>query len=97
MLDFLLKQIEVDNFENNQKQTALTGKVIVFTGTLSQMTRDEAKAMAISAGAKVSASVSSKTDFVVLGENAGSKAKNALNLGIKTIDEKEFKQMLEII
>lgn len=97
LLEVLKKQIRILPYESNKRQTALTGKTVVFTGTLTQMTRDEAKALALSAGAKVSGSVSSKTDFVVLGENAGSKAKNAEKLGIKTIDEKEFKQMLEII
>ena len=97
LLDELMKYIRVLPFESNKKQSALTGKTIVFTGTLENMTRDEAKALALSAGAKVSGSVSSKTDFVVLGENAGSKEKEARKLGITIINEKDFKQMLEII
>ncbi len=97
LLEKLTRQIKILPYESNKKQTALTGKTVVFTGTLQEMTRDEAKALALSAGAKVSGSVSSKTDFVILGENAGSKAKNAEKLNIKMISEKEFKQMLEII
>ena len=99
-LDLLKKlkmAIRILPFENNKKQSVFTGKTIVFTGTLENMTRDEAKALALSVGAKVSSSVSSKTDFVVLGENAGTKEKNARKLGISIINEKEFKQMLEII
>jgi len=97
LLERLKQYIQIEKYENNQKQSALTGKTVVFTGTLENMTRDEAKALALSVGAKVSGSVSSKTDFVILGENAGSKEKTARNLGISIISEKDFKQMLEII
>ena len=97
LLEKLKSDVVIQKYENDQKQSALTGKTIVFTGTLENMTRDEAKAMALSVGAKVSGSVSSKTDFVVLGENAGSKEKTARSLGVAIIDEKEFKQMLENI
>ncbi len=66
---------------------ALAGKTIVFTGTLSSMTRPEARAMAERLGAKVTDSVSRQTDLVVLGAEAGSKAKKAASLGIATLDE----------
>ena len=66
---------------------ALSGKSIVFTGTLASMTRPEAKAMAERMGAKVTDSVSKKTDIVVLGTDAGSKAKKAAELGLDTLDE----------
>jgi DNA ligase (NAD+) len=69
------------------RQSAITGKTIVFTGTLTVMGRDEAKARAEALGATVASSVSKKTDLVVVGEKAGSKAKKAEELGIEIIDE----------
>ena len=66
---------------------ALSGKTVVFTGSLARMTRAEAKARAEQLGAKVSGSVSARTDLVVLGEAAGSKGKRAAELGVETVDE----------
>jgi DNA ligase (NAD+) len=68
----------------------LTGKTIVFTGTLSTLSRAEAKARAERVGAKVTGSVTNKTDYVVVGEDAGSKAKAAKELGVKILSEDEF-------
>ncbi len=68
----------------------LAGKTIVLTGGLESMSRDEATAVAQEAGARVASSVSKKTDFVVVGENAGSKATKAEQLGVEMIDEREF-------
>jgi DNA ligase (NAD+) len=72
----------------------LAGTTTVITGSLSSMSRDEATRAAQDAGARVVSSVSKKTDFVVVGENPGSKAAQAEQLGIEIIDEREFLQRL---
>ena len=68
-------------------------KTFVLTGSLSTMTRDEAKDLIKSLGGDVSSSVSVKTDYVLAGESSGSKYEKALELGVKIIDEKEFKKL----
>ena len=68
----------------------LKDKIVVFTGELSSMTRDAAKARAEELGAKVTDSVSKKTSLVVVGENAGSKARKATELGVQTLTEEEW-------
>ena len=73
--------------------SAFAGKTMVFTGTLEKMTRDEAEALAERLGAKVTKSVSKKTDFVVVGADAGSKAAKAAELGVKTLTEAEWVEM----
>ena len=70
--------------------SAIAGKTVVFTGTLEKMSRGEAKARAEALGAKVSGSVSKKTDFVIVGADAGSKAKKAAELGVTTLSEDEW-------
>jgi DNA ligase (NAD+) len=72
-----------------------SGKTLVLTGTLPTLKRDEAKAMIEAAGGKVAGSVSKKTDYVVAGEEAGSKLEKALELGVPVIDETELIKMLE--
>ena len=91
----MIKVIKVNEFEGIvNTNSLLLDKTIVFTGTLTTLTRSEAKSKALSNGAKVAGSVSSQTDFVVAGESAGSKLKKAQELGIKIISEEEFNQMI---
>ena len=77
-----------------ERGTALAGKTFVLTGTLAHFTRDEAKKMIEDAGGRVSGSVSKKTDYVVAGDDAGSKLDKAKQLGVKVIGEKEMQELL---
>ena len=74
----------------------LTGKTFVLTGTLENFTRDEAKKLIEDHGGKVTGSVSKKTDFVIAGENPGSKLQKANELNIKILNEEEFKNLMKI-
>lgn len=75
-------------------QSAISGKTLVFTGTLTRMSRAEAKARAEALGAKVSSSVSAKTDFVIIGADAGSKSQKARDLGVATLDEEAWEKLI---
>ncbi|MEJ0060692.1 MAG: NAD-dependent DNA ligase LigA [Terricaulis sp.] len=86
-LDRLLKEVRVRAEPKAASSSKVAGLTIVFTGSLEKMTRDEAKARAVALGAKVSGSVSSKTDLVVAGPGAGSKLAEAEKHGVKVIDE----------
>ncbi len=87
-IDRLVAQLDVqDAAPRGKVDSPVAGKTVVFTGTLERMTRAEAKARAEALGAKVSGSVSARTDLVVAGPGAGSKAKKAAELGIETLDE----------
>ena len=94
VLDDLLGELTIeDETPSPGADAALAGKIIVFTGTLETMTRPEAKARAESLGARVTDSVSKKTDIVVIGADAGSKAKKAAELGVRTVTEQEWREM----
>jgi DNA ligase (NAD+) len=77
------------------KGGTFAGKTVVLTGTLSSLTREQAKEEIERRGGKVSGSVSKKTDFVVAGEDAGSKLKKAAELGVRVLDEKAFVELLK--
>ena len=95
IINDLLKEITVEDYvDDTNYDSPLAGKTVVFTGTLEKVTRAEAKAKAQSLGAKVAGSVSSHTDFVVEGADAGSKAAKARELGVKILSEDEFLQMI---
>ena len=87
----LIAELEtVENAERPKSDTAVAGKTVVFTGALERFTRDEAKARAESLGAKVSGSVSKKTDYLVAGPGAGSKLADAQKHGVKVVTEDEW-------
>lgn len=93
-LDALLAHLTIVEPRKRMKHTALSGKTIVFTGSLLGITRDEAKDRARRAGAHVAGSVSKQTDYVVVGDDAGSKALKAESLGIPMLTEAEFLKMI---
>ncbi len=91
----LAKRVNISNVHVEKKENSIKNKIFVFTGTLSTLSRDEAKEKIRMLGGSVSGSVSKETDFVVAGENAGSKLDKARELGVKILSEKEFLKMLE--
>jgi DNA ligase (NAD+) len=93
-IERLAVQVTIRDAETPRGDSAIAGKTVVFTGTLEKMTRDEAKASAERLGAKVSGSVSKKTDYVVAGPGAGSKLAEAKKLGVAVLTEDEWAKLI---
>jgi DNA ligase (NAD+) len=94
IVERLTKEVTILDTEKPKSNSAVAGKTVVFTGALEKMTRDEAKAMAERLGAKVSGSVSKKTDYVVAGPGAGSKLAEAKKHGVTVLTEDEWLAMI---
>jgi DNA ligase (NAD+) len=95
VVEELLKEVAPAPLEKVEHGSPVSGKTVVFTGTLERMTRSEAKARAERLGAKVAGSVSKNTDYVVAGPGAGSKLKNAKDLGVAVLTEEEWLKLIE--
>jgi DNA ligase (NAD+) len=95
VVDELLKEVSPQPLEAVDHTSPISGKTVVFTGTLERMTRPEAKAKAERLGAKVAGSVSKSTDYVVAGPGAGSKLKNAEALGVTVLTEEEWLNLID--
>ncbi|TFG88228.1 MAG: NAD-dependent DNA ligase LigA, partial [Hyphomicrobiales bacterium] len=94
VVEALLKQVSPQELEAVDHASPVSGKTVVFTGTLERMSRQEAKARAERLGAKVAGSVSKNTDYVVAGPGAGSKLKNAKDLGVQVLSEDEWLKLI---
>ncbi|MGJ4960936.1 NAD-dependent DNA ligase LigA [Bradyrhizobium sp. HKCCYLRH3061] len=94
IVERLTKEVKILDAEKPKRNSPIATKTVVFTGTLEKMTRDEAKATAERLGAKVSGSVSKKTDYVVAGPGAGSKLKDAQKHGVQVLTEDEWLQLI---
>jgi DNA ligase (NAD+) len=94
IVERLTKEVKILNAEKPKTDSAIAGKIVVFTGALEKMTREEAKAQAERLGAKAAGSVSKKTDFVVAGPGAGSKLAEAKKHGVKVLTEDEWLKLI---
>jgi DNA ligase (NAD+) len=93
-IDALVREVTPEPTESADTASPVAGKTLVFTGTLEKMTRSEAKARAETLGARVSGSVSARTDLVIAGPGAGSKLNEARKLGVAVIDEDEWIRLI---
>ncbi len=108
IIDYFSNDINIDTIKNLKKHLSIvyaknttsdnffSNKHLVFTGTLTELSREEAKYLAKSKGAKILSAISKKTDFLIAGEKAGSKIDKASKLGIKILDEKEFLKKINL-
>lgn len=97
IIENLVQELKIENeVESFVTESPIKGKIIVFTGSLEFMTRSEAKISAEKFGAKVSGSVSKKTNFVVAGPGAGSKEKKAIQLGVKVLSETDWLELINL-
>jgi DNA ligase (NAD+) len=94
IVERLTKEVTILDAEKPKSSSVISGKTVVFTGSLEKMTRDEAKAMAERLGAKAAGSVSKKTDYVVAGPGAGSKLAEAQKHGVKVLTEDEWLKLV---
>jgi len=94
VVERLTREVTILDAEKPKSNSAVAGKTVVFTGSLEQMTRDEAKATAERLGAKASGSVSKKTDYVVAGPGAGSKLAEAKKHGVPVLSEDEWLKLI---
>ncbi len=92
----LKNHLSITFIKNDASNNFFSNKHLVFTGTLSELSRDEAKYLAKTKGAKILSSISKKTDFLIAGEKAGSKINKASQLGIKILNEKEFLKKINL-
>jgi DNA ligase (NAD+) len=92
----LIDILNIEDYKDNRKNhSKLAGKIVVFTGSMQTFSRSEAKVKAESLGAKVASSVSANTDYVVSGEESGSKLKKAKELGVTIVNEQEWLNLIE--
>ena len=94
LVERLVAQVSIKDAEKPKSDTPVAGKTVVFSGSLEKMTRDEAKAMAERLGAKVSGSVSKKTDYLVAGPGAGSKLAEANKHGVTVLTEDDWFKLI---
>jgi DNA ligase (NAD+) len=94
MLKDLTDYLQILPVSSNSSDSILNNKVIVFTGKLLTMSRGEAKVRAKALGAKISSNLSAKTDYLIAGEDPGSKYKKAVELGIEILDEEQWRKMI---